>query len=79
MSTKTKAKPAVIPLTKWERGIVRAARSMGRLSIWQGVHIAATYGNIAKSIAMLTDNQRQQVFYGLSEFVALLAAMRGEN
>jgi len=74
MSTQTK----VIPLTKWERRVVKAARAMG-MAAWGELRLVATYGNIAIDIAVLTDNQRHQVFFRLEEFVELLTALRGEN
>ena len=76
MSTQTR--PRVIPLTKWERKLIRSARDIG-VSAWGGKNIAATYANVAKGMAGLSDNERHYLFYTLAAFVDLTAAIRGEN
>jgi len=76
MSTQTRSR--VIPLTRWERKLLRSARDIG-VSAWGGVNIAATYANVAKGMAGLSDNERQHLFYLLEAHVDLTRAIRGEN
>lgn len=76
MSTQMKANP--IPLTRWEKRVLAAARAMGMAAFGE-LRLLATNDNIARDIAGLTDNQRHWLFYKLEEFVQLLSDMRGEN
>ena len=68
----------LIPLTRREQRIVSRARDMGMAHFGE-LGLIASYPNIARALAGLTDNERHTVFCQLEDFVALLTAIRGTN
>jgi hypothetical protein len=68
----------VIPLTRREQRIVSRAREIGMARFGE-LGLLATYPNIARELAGLTDNERHIVFCELEDLVALTESFRGTN
>lgn len=67
-----------IPLTRREQRIVSRAREMGMAHFGE-LGLIASYPNIARELAGLTDNERHGIFCELEDFISLLIAFRGTN